>query len=828
MTLIKSGRRILLRALGSPIRSTRLKPFLLVVGMCTSVTLLAACDSPEERLANHYESGQELLEQNSYDKASLEFRSALQINGDHIPSIYALSQIEERRANWRGVRNLLEKIVDLDPSHIGATVRLGRMMLLGGQIDRALELSNKASEIDPESVDALTFKAAVLLNLNDPQGALAAANKVLAKDPKNVDAISVLAAERMAAGQMREAIALLDTGIENDERNVALQLIKIRALASLDAVDEVESVLKRLIELYPDTDAFKTSLVSLYMRQERPDDAETVLRDKADANPTDFDAAMNVVRFLNTFRGTEQANSELRSLIGRGDQNAPRYRMALAQLYFSQQDVEQATKVLNDLLASDASADDKLTAKNQMAEMARLAGDYDRAKEILAEIFAEDSKNVSALMTRAAIRNTEREFDDSIIDLRTVLRDEPESLRALVLLGSAYEGNGSLELAEDQYTRAFQVANNASSIGLPFANFLARRGNPERAEEVLSRVVQAEPNNVTAYRALAQIRINLRDWAGAEQVAEQLRALQDEDSVVSRIKGIALQGQQKFDQSIRAFEESQKYAPDAFRPMASLVDAYYRSGEPEKAEAFLKSVLESSSDNVFAHVLLGQLYTEQGRKDEARAILSDAVEKSPQSPMAYTALSRFLMIDEDDDAAIDVLDKGLAELPTDLTLGLLKAGIYERRNQKDKALEQYRVMYEAQPNSPIVANNYASILTNLDGSKEAANKALKAMEPFMNSSVPQFKDTIGWAYYLAGQGDKALPFLRDAAKELPDLTEVRYHLGKVYRAEKNISAAITEFEKVVELSESTPFEYLDEVNQALGELRKEVGTFSGD
>jgi len=790
--------------------------------------ILAACDSPEERLQNHYESGIELLEQESFDKASLEFRNALQINGDHIPSLYALSQIEERRANWRAVRNLLEKIIDLDSNHLGATIRLGRMMLLGGQIDRALELSNKASDIDAKAVDSLTFKAAVLLNLDDPQGALAAANEALQTDPKNIDAISVLAAERMAAGKMREAIALLDTGIKQDERNVALQLIKIRALASLDAVDEVEVVLNRLIELYPDTDAFKTSLVNLYLRQQKVDAAEAVMRNKADANPGDFEAALGVVRFLNTVRGPEEAIKELNTLIGKADANVSRYRMALAQMHFSQKDNDQARKVLDDLLASDASAEDKLTAKNQMAEMARLAGDLEGAKGILADIFKEDSKNAAALMTRAAIRNAERNFDDSIIDLRTVLRDEPDSLRALVLLGSAYEGNGSMELADDQYTRAFQVANGASTIGLPFANFLARRGNLERAEQVLSQVVQVEPNNVTAYRALAQIRINLRDWGGAEEVAERLRQLQDEDSVVNRIKGIALQGQQKFDQSIRAFEESQQSAPDAFRPMASLVDAYYRSGEPEKAESFLKTVLQTSPSNVFAHVLLGQLYSELERKEDARAVLTQAIERNPGSSMAYTAYSRFLTINKDEDGALAVLDQGLEQIPADATLGLLKAGIYERRGEKEKALEQYRIMYEAAPSSPIVANNYASTLTSLRGDKASAEKALEVMQPLLNASVPQFKDTIGWAYYLSGQYDQALPYLREAAEQLPNLAEVRYHLGMTYRAAKNVSAAITEFEKVVELSESTPFAEIEAVKQALEELRKQVGTFSGD
>ncbi|WP_161974001.1 tetratricopeptide repeat protein [Hwanghaeella grinnelliae] len=796
--------------------------------MCVTTLLLAtACDSPEERLVDHVKNGQELLEQRSFDKASLEFRNALQINSDHIPALYGLSQIEERRANWRAVRNLLEKIIDLDPNHLEATVRLGRMMLLGGQIDRALELSNKASEIDPESIDALTFKAALLLNLDDPQGALAAANKALQKDPGNVDALSVLAAERMAAGEMREAIALLDTGIKQDERNVALQLIKIRALASLDAIDEVETVLKRLIDLYPDTDAFKTSLVNLYMRQERLDDAEAILREKADANPGDIEPALNVVRFLNTVRGPDSAIVELRRLIDQGDANVSQYRMALAQLYFTQQDSDKATQVLDELLASEASAEDKLTAKNQMAEMARLAGDFDRAKAILAEILGEDSKNAAALMTRGAIRNVEQQYDDAIIDLRTVLRDEPDSLRALVLLGTAYEGNGAPELADDQYTRAFQVAEGAASIGLPFANFLARRGDLNRADEVLSRVVQVEPNNVTAHRALAQIRINLRDWAGAEQVAERLRELQDEDSVINRIKGIALQGQQKFDQSVRAFEQSQQAAPDAFRPMASLVDAYYRSGEPEKAEAFLKSVLETSSDNVFAHVLLGQLYSELDRKEDAEQVLLEAVESNPKSAVAYTALSRFKSLQGDRDGALAVLDQGLAEIPGDATLGLLKAGIFERENKPELAMRQYKEMYEANVDSPLVANNYASTLLSLQG-RSAAKEVLEVMQPFMNASVPQFKDTIGWAYFLDGQNEKALAYLRDSAEQLPNLAEVRFHLGQAYRAAGNVSAAIAEFEKVVEISEQTPFPQIDEVKLALEELKKKVGTFSGD
>jgi len=804
---------------------SHLKVALVIVAVAMAAT---ACDSPEERLQSHYESGAELLAEGSFDKASLEFRNALQINGDHIPSLFALSQIEERRANWRGVRNLLEKIVDLDPKHLGATVRLGRMMLLGGQIDRALDLSKQASEIDPKSVDALTFKAAVLLNLDDPQGSLAAASEALKIDPDNIDAISVLAAERIAAGEMREAIALLDTGIKQDERNAALQLIKIRALAAINALDEVEDVLKRMIELYPDTDQFRSALINLYARNDRLDDAEAVLRDHVKNNPTNFEANLSVVRFLNTARGKDAAVEELQTLVGQADKNQSNYRLALAQLYYTSDQQDEAKFVLADLIESDAEQADKLRARNQLAEMARLSGDAVGARNQLQAILSEDSKNADALMTRAAILISEQKYDDAIIDLRTVLRDDPEALRALILLGSAYEGNDSPELADDQYTRAFQVANGSAAIGLPFANFLVRRGSVDRAEEVLERVVQSEPRNIAAYRALAQIRVSRGDWVGAEAAANSLAALEDDQSIVNRIRGIALQGQQKFEQSIAAFEQSQQAAPDEFRPMASLVDAYFRAGEPEKAEAFLESVLEASPSNVFAHALLGQLYTELQRTDKAVAILRQGVDRNPKSPTAYTALAQYYGRQGEREAQLETLEQGLGELPNDPTMGLLRAGVLEQLGRKEDALEQYQSMYDASTSSPIVANNYASMLMALQESQVAAQAALDAMTPYMRTPVPHFRDTIGWAYYLNGENEKALPYLEQAAEQLPNLAEVRYHLGKVYRAEGNLSAAIKEFEKVVDLSNENPFERLDEVKATLEALRKEVGTFSGD
>jgi len=783
---------------------------------------LTACDSPEERLQSHFEDAVQLVENGDDVKASLEFRNALQINPDHVPSLFGLSGIEERRANWQSVGSLLNKIVDLDPTHVEATIRLGRIALLAGEIDRALELSNSASKLAPENIDALSFKAAVLLNLEDTQGALAAARAALAIDPNNADAVSVLAAERIAAGDLTTAVALLDDQLAKNADNIALQLIKIRALAALEDISGVEEVLVSLTEFYPEAGAFRSALIRLYLTEERYDDAEATIRAVADDAPEELQPNVDVVRFLNTIRGFEAAEAHTKELIARGDQNQNSYRQMLTRLYIDSGRAEEAKAVLNEIVASDVSVDDRLAAQNQLAEFLRLEGKIDEAREAIAKILEEDQSNAGALTTRAAILISDRKYDDAIIDLRTVLRDDPQSVRAHLLLGGAHHSNGSIELADDQYARGYEASNGNIRVGVAYAEFLARRQAFGRAEQILLDVSRRNPDDTSVLRLLAQARINNQDWIGAEQVAERLRQLDEEESVVDRIVGLALQGQERFDQSIRAFERSQEAAPDANRPMASLVGAYVRAGQPEKAKVFLQTVLEESPKNAFAQVLLAQLLVQEDDLDGAEESFKRAIDRNPEANVAYTSFAGFYVAQGEPEKAAAVIEQGIEAIPEDAALRITLASLHEQTGDIEGALEIYRQLYEASPTSPILANNYAATLIDVNPNREAAEVALDAVQVLLTSSVPQFQDTVGRVYYLLGRYDQSLRYLERAAEQLPGLAIVRYHLGMAYRATESYAAAIEEFEAVVALSESQTFDKTEEVKGLIEELRAQT------
>ena len=113
----------------------------------------------------------------------------------------------ETTQHWDGVIRSLQSIVRLDPSDIEARIKLAKLLVLGGRVHQALELTNTGNEADSRNAKILGLKAAILYKLNDKLEAVRQAQQALAIDPSNADALSVLATDRMARDDLKGALA---------------------------------------------------------------------------------------------------------------------------------------------------------------------------------------------------------------------------------------------------------------------------------------------------------------------------------------------------------------------------------------------------------------------------------------------------------------------------------------------------------------------------------------------------------------------------------------------------------------------------------------------
>ena len=761
---------------------------------------LVACSSPEEKANKYYEKGLALMEQGDLLKARIELQIALQIRPDLTAAWFALAQIAEQQGDWEKLFGLLNKVVDHDPKHLETQIKLGRMLLAAGRLDKALAASDLTLAMAPNNAEVLGLRAGVLYKLDDKTGAVAQANAALAISPSNIDALVVLATERLAANDGPKAIEYLDRGLRVNDKNIALQLIKVQALESMAQTESSEAIFRKLIALYPETRALRHTLAQFYLLHGRADAAEAEYRAIAAENPNDVQARLDVVRFIASVKGQDAALEHLQQMIGE-DASNNELSFALVTMQQERGDQVAAERVLRSIIARSGDTPDAVKAKGLLAGMLLLNGDKSAAQRLIDEVLVGDQRNEQGLLLKAGLAIDARQFDQAIADLRTILRDSPNSPRALLMLAKAHELTGAVELAQENYLKAYEAGKPALQFGMAYAEFLLQRGQLARAEVVASEVLQAHANHVPAMRILAQARINQGNWSGAQAVADDMQALPGQEQAAEQIRGTLFAARKDYSESIAAFRRAYDAAPADAQPMVALVRSYLLAGKANEAVDFLRSVIQASPDNARAFLLLGELHAES--KDDAAAIqaFQQVIGLQPQQASGYVNLANLHMRADRVAEAEQIIERGLAKAPGDFELLLARASIFEVSGRFVEAIKAYEALHKDHPGSDVAVNNLASLLS--EHGTEQANwvRAYELAQRFKRSDVPYFKDTLGWASYRLGKVEEGLVLIEDAARQLPEQPVFRYHLGMSYAALNRKQQAREELQRALELSQ---------------------------
>lgn len=775
---------------------------------------LAACSSPEEKANKYYEKGLALMEQGELLKARIELQNALQIRPDLTAAWFALAQIAEQQGDWEKLFGLLNKVVDHDPHHLETQIKLGRMLLAAGRLDKALAASDLTFGMAPDNAEVLGLRAGVLYKLDDKAGAVAQANAALAISPTNIDALVVLATERLAANDAAKAIEYLDRGLQVNDKNIALQLIKVQALESMAQTDSSEAIFRKLIVLYPETRALRHTLAQFYLLHGRADAAEAEYRAIAAENPNDIQARLDVVRFIGSVKGQKAALEHLQEMIA-ADAGNNELSFALVDMQQSQGDKAAAESVLRAIIARSGDTPDAVKAKGLLAGMLLLNGDKPAAQRLIDEVLAGDRRNEQGLLLKAGLAIDVRQFDQAIADLRTILRDSPNSPRALLMLAKVHELTGAVELAQENYLKAYEVGRPALQFGMAYAEFLLQRGQMARAEIIASEVLQAQADHVPAMRILAQARINQGNWVGAQAVADDMQALSGQEQAAEQIRGSIFAARKDYTESIAAFRRAYDAAPADAQPMIALVRSYLLAGKANEAKDFLRSVIQASPNNAGALLLLGELHAVS--KDDAAAVqvFQQVIGLQPQQAAGYVNLANLHVRAGRFPEAEQVIAQGLAKVPEDFELLMARAGIFEVSGRFDEAIGAYEALHKDHPGSDVAVNNLASLLSEQGTEQASWVRAYELAQRFRRSDVPYFKDTLGWAGYRLGKVEEGLALIEDAARQLPEQPVFRYHLGMSYAALNRKEQARVELEKALELSQENNSRDVERIHEAL-------------
>lgn len=739
----------------------------------------AACDSPEERIAEHYANGVALLESGDPDRAALEFRNVLRLNENHAPSRLELARLHERNREFSAAIANYRLVAELDAQNFDARLRLAQLLLLAGELGEANGYADAAVALQPESADALTAKAAVLQREGDAGQARDFASRAIAADPGHVAASLLLVGQRATSGDQSGAIAELDALIEATPKEQAFHLLKLRLLNEIGDRDGVMAHLDRAVQEFPEERLYRQARAQGRRAAGDLDGAEADLRALATA-PEEVDPALALAAFLLAERGEDAARAELEARLVSAEPAPFRLLAALVELEWRAGLRDQARARLAPV--AEGEGPDVGAARVALARLALDERDFAEARRLSDLVLAGDESDVEALKVRAAIAIEEDRAADALTDLRRAASAAPQDVQVMLLTSRALEREGSMDLAIERLASATQVSGHQPEIATRYATFLRGRGQREGAEAVLAETARRHPQDLRTLTMLAQVRIELEDWSGAAEATAAISRLEGGGVVARQVEAASLNAQGRLEESLGVLEDV-ALAEGGDAALAGLVTTLVRLGEVDRAVEVADEALAADPTAPRALLLRAELHLMRGEAAEAEGRVRDIIAAHAEAPIGYLALGRLKLREGDLESAERVAREGISAIGDSVSLRLMAASMAEQRRDFGAAISDYEAVYALNPDSLVAANNLASLIAEHQYEDPARlEHAARLAQRLRTSEVPAFQDTFGWIQFLRGDVEGSLRSLLAAAEGMPDNAIVRYHAGRALAA----------------------------------------------
>ncbi len=655
----------------------------------------------------------------------------------------AMRRLQSATGDLAGLADTLRKLLPFEPGSERA-LRLDRAeaLVAAGDAEAAVEEGRRVLALGPSNDAELDRLAALFRAANDADdGArvLEVRARRLGPGPEAAEAWRIAAADWASRGRTAEASAALSEAFACDQGSRAT-FDALRALHAdtgdwgawarvtelyVPRVAEVEgraALLEELAEVLETRAAHPTGAWSAWRRafQERPasERALAALERLAPAHGSPEERVSFLEQAAEAADGERRAGLLLQVAMARGVQGGDAAAGAEA--------VRRAVEAFPGCLAGLASGDDSLPVAARARMLAWGAAALDARGEAAdalglleaAHRLAPDDGDVAAALERCYREGGNVERLANLLRIQASVAAEPEvRTRILLELGELLDGKLDRPAdAEAAFREALSIGVDpavAAGLHLRLARMRAQdAGDPAQARADYEQVLRLEPGNLTAIRALSDIRMRAGDRAGfAEMLVAEARHVDDDAraaaALVEAARILELAGRPR-EETASLHEEALARQPDHLPAALALSEALEARGDFAGVARLLDGVVTRLADGEPRELLrhlcrLGQAREHAGDPSGALAAYRQAREIDPTSLPALKGLAGILGPRGEATEALPVLEAILAHhrdvlSPAELAVTSGWVGqILERKGETARAAGSYERALEADP-----------------------------------------------------------------------------------------------------------------------------------
>jgi len=699
--------------------------------------------SPEAKSARYIEAGKALMQKHDPVRAILEFRNAVKAAPRNDEAYYQLGLACLAQQDYSNAVLRLRQAIALNPKHTAAKLRLAQLM---------------ASVRDP-------------LVLKDAQQRL---QELLAGDPGNPGALHALALTELKLGDSADAMQHLELALADANKSQELLIALTLVQAKLQQKDAkgAEDVLKKACQESSNSADAMVYLGQFYISQRRAAEAEQQFQRALSVDPRHGVALLNLAELQYTTGRTQEADQSFKRLSG-----LPGFKPAYAIFLFQAGRKDEAVQEFERLAKADP--EDRV-ARTRLVTAYWSLNRAPEAERILNQALKKNAEDLDALLQRGEMYLSAGKYAQAEMDVNQVLHLQPAAPEVHYILAKLHRARGAESSYRQDLAKALELNAYWLPIRLELVQALLAAKNAQAALDTLNQAPQSQKQSTPV---LAQ-----RNWVlwSLGNLGEMRKGI-DQGLAHERSADLLIQdGLWKLRSgdpaaARKAIEEALKIDSSDLRALQALRQTYLAQKNATMALQKVKEYAASQPKSAPVQDFLGLMLMSQGSGTEARTAFAAAKAADPKYVPAELGLTQLDVAQGNMNDAKKRLEAVLSTDPGNPTAQLWLGIVQEKMGDRSAAIELYRKVAQANPDSAQASNNLAYLLVEVVNKPDEALKyAEKAVQ--LAPERPAYCDTLGWILYRKGVYNAAVPYLERAGANNTDRDNVlwKYHLAMAY------------------------------------------------
>ncbi|TWX52480.1 XrtA/PEP-CTERM system TPR-repeat protein PrsT [Colwellia hornerae] len=699
----------------------KLKRAIIVASIC--VMGITAC-SDKNTSAEYITSAEKLTVKNQNKAAILELKNALRLAPDNaeiralLGSAYLKvgdvlsAESEFKKALTKGLEPkkiirelsrtylLLNKedelkqllgINDLDEEQqIIVNIYIGIMYIQNSEIKKAESYITQASEL---SEDSLYSKLGMLWlkSSTSSDEAISAVEELLKVDNTLSEAILLKAHLLRANGDVLDAASIYDDYLNLHPLAHHVKIFKASALVEAEKFAEAEVEIDFLLNLYSNLPILNELKAITRFYDNDFQSAENYARKSMQMDPERSLATL--IGGISSFKlnNIEQAYRYLIILDDKlKDGGIGKKLLAITRLKLG---------YLNDI-TNEYSADSDISDFDiQMLTAASKAiaqqGNQSEAKKVLQNI---DSSKITSIdkLTQLGLLKLSLADSEGLKDLQKAVDLNSENIESKIVLVVSLISKNRLDEAEKLLATWIQDNPSEPNLKVALAEVNIRRQNYALAEFELKEIASEYPKNISSRFRLSQLLQKQNNNVEALALLKQIIAINSKHG--GALSGLVTLSTDK-DLEIQDYLLSQWRTDKSIELSTALAKSYAAIKEHTKAVDILDSVDNKESSRHY--ILIGDLYLDAQNIEAAEKAYSMAIVKNSADIQAITKYALSLEMQRKYQKALEVIQRGLNEVKSNIILELLEVNYLLFTNQIQLAENKFNSYNIKDSNQPI-------------------------------------------------------------------------------------------------------------------------------